>query len=380
MTNDTLESPVDQLAADAPKEPQPRDHGRFAEKPPAPKVNEGIQKAQGETMESMRDALREAAGIKTHPKETDAKALDGVKPKGKDPEAKTDPASKRDSATDKAKPEPSSKDATRPDEKKLAKARKALELEGWSEEDLADLADDKLLSIGTKYQEKHAKADREKREAAEAAKKAPKPDPAKSSATDSETASEQDDDLSEYVKAAEEHFKGFEAETDEGTKAFRTAQAKFAKATTARAIESVIQSLFSEEEGKEGRVTLMLRGVRGEANLNRALDRVAIDIPQVDETDVRQKLTSRIAALASDPDTAEEMKRDLRSVIRREAVALGLKDVAAERQKEEHDELRAAKNAGQPFTGHREAGPDRELEGMDLIRGSLRDAYMRKPG
>lgn len=372
---ETLESPIEQIAATAPKEPQTRDEqGKFGARPPEPKANEGIKAAQVETMDGMRDALRTAAGIKL-PLETDKAALDTVKPKGKDPEAKTDPASKGDSATAKVKPEPSSKDATRQSEKQLAKARKALELEGLSEETLDGLDDEKMLSLGSHFQEKHSKADREKREAAEAAKKAPAADPGKKpSATASETASEQDDDLSEYVKAADEHFKGFEAETEEGTKAFRTAQAKFVKQGVDR-VKAHLEAKLSET------VEHLERGLRGESALNRALDRVAIDIPQVDETEVRQKLTSRIAALASDPDTAEEMKRDLRSVIRREAVALGLKDERAEREKTARDELRAAKDAGQPFTGHREAAPEKELDGINMFRGALRDAYsVKRPG
>lgn len=359
------ETAVSNPPLETPREPQTRaPDGRFGSKPAEPQVNPGIQSAQESTNQIIQDALRESFGGKRHPQESDKKALDEVKPKAQGEGAKTDPAAK-DSATAKAKPESTSKEATRQIEpKKLDKARKALELEGWSEDDLADLSDEKLLSIGTKYQEKHAKADREKREAAEAAKKAPKADPAKSSATDSEAS--EDPDLSDYVKAAEEHFKGFEAETEEGTKAFRTAQAKFVK--------QAVDRVTARYEAKLEDIT---RGIRGETALNRALDRVAIDIPQVDETDVRQKLVNRIAALASDPDTAEELRTDMRAVVRREALALGLKDEAAARKKAADDELRAAKDAGQPFTGHRGAEPERELTGLKLIQEELRRAYTR---
>jgi hypothetical protein len=346
---------------ETPREPQTRaPDGKFGSKPADPLVNPGIGAVQESTRSIVQDALRESfGGGKRLPDESDKKALDGVKPKGKDAEAKTDPAEK-DSATAKAKPEPTSKDATR----QLTKARKALELEGWSEDDIADLSEERTLSIGTKYQEKHAKADREKREAAEAAKKAPKADPGtKPSATDSES-EEGDDDLSDYVKAADEHFKGFEAETEEGTKAFRTAQAKFVK-----------QAVDRVSARYEARIGDLERGIRGESALNRALDRIANDIPQVDEPDVRQKLVNRIAALASDPDTAEELRSDMRAVVRREAVALGLKDEAAARKKAADEELRAAKDAGQPFTGHRGAEPERELSGVALIRDELRKAY-----
>lgn len=330
---------------------------------------EGGQFAAKEKPLTVADSIKEAHEFI---RGTVKKTLDPASAKVKDQPAKTDPASKEASATAKAKPEPSSKDATRIEPKKLDKARKALELEGWSEEEIADLSEERTLSIGTKYQEKHAKADREKREAAEAAKKAPKPDPAKRSATDSSTASETDDDLSEYVKAAEEHFKGFEAETEEGTKAFRRAQAKFVKEGVDRATAR-LQAKFDEQ------LEHLTRGVRGETALNRALDRIAIDIPQVDDTDVRQKLTNRIAALASDPDTAEEIRTDIRSVIRREAAALGLKDEKAEREKAAREELRAAKDGGQPISGSHTA-PTKEPEGMEIFAQASRDALRKARG
>lgn len=356
-----------------PQPAQPRtEQGKFDHKPPAPEVNKPIQEAQKSTNQIIREALAANYG--------DKKPVDDSAPKGQNAQAKTDPASKKDSATAKAKPEPSSKDATRPSEKILAKARKALELEGWSEEDLDGLDEARTISIGTKYQEKHAKADREKREAAEAAKKATGADQGKQkpAVTATETAKESEDDLSEYVKAAEEHFKGFEAETDEGTKAFRTAQAKFVKAGVDRATARLEARLADMATKYDEAMENVTRGLRGESALNRALDRIANDIPQVDETDVRQKLTNRIAALASDPETAEEIRNDLRSVVRREALALGLKDEKAEREKAADAELRAAKEAGQPFTGHREPEPQKELQGASLIRATLREEFSKR--
>lgn len=358
------EQPVQaEIAAQAPRERG--EGGKFAARPAPLSVSDSIRESHEFIKETARKALET---------ETDRKALDGVKPKGQGEGAKSDPASKDASATAKAKPEPSSKEATRTIEpKKLEKARKALELEGWTEDDLADLADDKVLSLGTKYQEKHSKADRDKREAAEAAKKGAQTDPGKQTASATERDATDDADEAEYVKLAEEHFKGFEAETDEGTKAFRTAQARFARA----GIEKATAKLTTQFEE---RLTTLEQGLRGEARLERALDRAAIDIPQLEDKDVRSKAIARVLSLVTGEDTAAEFDGDLPKAIREVAAAMKLKDEGEERRKAADDELRAAKAGGQPITGTH-APVQKAPESLDEVAAfAARDALRKARG
>lgn len=363
--SDTATAPTEtaQPVQEAIKQAAPRERGeagKFAPDSPSTSISKSIN----ETHDFIKDTARKALGA-----ETDRKALDGVKPKGKDPEAKTDPAPKKDaSATAKDKSEPSSKDATRPNEKTLVKARKALELEDWTEEEIADLPESRLLSLGKRYGDKHAQVDREKREAAEAAK-TPKTDPSAQSArvTAKEPASEQDDD-GEYVKLAEKHFGEFQADSDEGTKAFMSAQARFVKDALGLA------STKAEAKHTEALQNLE-RGLRGEARLERALDRVAVDIPQVEDKDVRPKVIARVLSLMSGDDTREEFAGDLPAAIREACRGMNLKDEGEVRRQAADDELRAAKAGGQPITSGHAPAPDVPDDGNIFgyaARGALR--------
>jgi hypothetical protein len=261
-------------------DPQPRgEKGQFGPKPPPPYETRSF----GDLQSVFKDAAQGALRASVLSKETDRAALDNVKPSVKDPVAKTDSdKGKPTGTTSTDKPEPSSKEATRPAPKELDKARKALELEGWTEEDLADIPDEKIAALGKKAGEKHARIAREKREAAEAAKKSTQADPGKKAgATAREDSGDGASEGDEFDALAEEHFGAFEAAEGDDPKAFQKAQARFTRSAVERATASL------KVEFEEALTTLQ-NGVHGQMRLDRMLDRVAREIPQVDELEVRK--------------------------------------------------------------------------------------------
>lgn len=316
-----------------------------------------------EEYEEARRIVRETMQRQSDPDEDDGRSLDTAPKNGKDSKAKTDPASKEDGATAKAKPEKTSPDATRA----LKDARQALALEGWSEDDLADLTDERIVALGTKAAKLHGDRDRKLREAAEAAKK---PDPAKSSATDA-TATSDDDEA--YGALATEHFAQFEDDGD-----FKKSIASFSRAAHTRHAEAVkamvdkTKTEMTEDFGKS------LTALRGEMRFEHALEGLRGTFSQIDGDTGVADLRARMLSLATEDQAKPEAKRqykDVRALARAAADNLwkGENDVKAA-EKAKADKIRAAKDVG-PIApnGHRPTGKEKPQDDMDVIREVVRE-------
>lgn len=175
---------------------QPRDAGKFASK--AKPINVDIK-------DMAREALRRLSG------ETDREALDTVKPKVKDPKVDPDPAPESDGTTEESDPpEQSSLEATRERRaanKHLSAAQQALELEGWTEEELANLPDNRILALGRRAKELQSEKGRELRGNAKSTKTAATdPDPEEDGTTDADESEADDSNQTVYGQLAKKHF------------------------------------------------------------------------------------------------------------------------------------------------------------------------------
>lgn len=324
----TKQPAADEFAKQA--RPERGANGTFQKKPDA---NDDVKKI---AMAEVRKAMLA--------RETDGKALDGVKPKGQDQGAKTDPG--KPSATAQAKLEQTSHEAT----SAVRGARQALALEGWTEDDLADLSDAKIVALGKKATELHAARDRKLRENAQQPKT--DADPAKSSVT--APAPKKGEEVDGELEAlAKEHFAGFE--DDAG---FTASLAKFSKAVsdrTATALRAEVKAQIEESQ----------RGAIGEARFERALDRVRSEFPQVDTQEGRDAVEALVPGIAK-----SGVHKDAHSIVRA-ACAAAFTDQA--REQAERDYTRSAKESGQVVTSGERAMPVPTSD-YELARREVRKA------
>jgi hypothetical protein len=142
--------PAEQIADQAPK--TRGEDGKFK---PEVKVNRFDQIA--------RQVVRKHLGL-----ETDAAALDSVKPKGQSPKVEPDRAPESDATTEATDdPEQTSLEATRTRRAanpQLKSAQQALELEGWTEAELASLPDNRILALGKRAKDLQSEQGRKLRE------------------------------------------------------------------------------------------------------------------------------------------------------------------------------------------------------------------------
>lgn len=289
------------------------------------------------------------------PKETDREALDSVKPKAQAPDGSKDPAAKTASATSTDKPEQSSPEATAALAKKLEAARKALTLDGMTEDDFSKLSTERVLALGKKAAERHSDIGREKREQA-AQTKAPKdPGSKKPVATPEPYSDASDSEADEIEGVIAKHFAQYAADETGFSKSMSGLARDLVNTTKGHAQKQVAEAFGALNKRFE---------------IERAFDKVSAEFPSL-ETD-----EGRAAAMDLLQTLDESGKFDglpMKEIVRRAAFTIW----GEEKAKSAADEARAqsaAKRNGQPVSDANRAGVTKEPSAKDIARQELRRA------
>lgn len=297
--------------------------------------------------------------------ETDISALDTVKPKGKGKGVPADPAPESVEATKGSKPEHPSPENTHA-AKHLADAHKALELDGFSKEDLAGLKPERILALGKAAKERQADVSRKLEEAAKA-KTAQAPSQAaktdggssKPAATTKPADDGGDDDFETLVR---EHFDGFDDPDGHFSKSL---------GGLSKALASKLDGKFSAqfEAMKASLAEEIGSRLANEVAFERAVDRYKADFPQLDTPDGREALVPILASMAKDG-----LVKDVPSGVK--AAAYALWGEAREREQAESAKSknhRDARKNGQPVTGSMGSAP-KPQSFDDSVRAEIRKA------
>lgn len=329
--------------------PQPREGGtgKFQHKNP---------------MDDVRDVARKALRGET---------LDSAPKGGKDPGAKQDPATdKARGATGKDTDEKTSREATRHAEK-LGKARKALELEGWTEDDLDGIPDEKLMSLGDKATQRHAeKAAELRKKAAEAKAAEQDPDEDVGATAREQPSGKKASKPDAYTALAKEHFAQFEEDSG-----FQDSLAQYTRAAFQHQGKDFEARLTKMQADFETKLEEAANAIRGGLRVESAMEKLGDDFPQARTKEGRAELERKALALGSGAEvgeygSADDLVRAAANACWGEARRKELSDKA------KADKLRAARGAGQP-NPHGTSDVPRKKSDLDITRDAVREAMMR---
>lgn len=281
------------------------------------------EKVHGVTKEDFTASARKALS-----KETDSKALDGVKPKGQDSSAKTDQRQPAKGTLE------TGKDGTAATNQSadLEKARAALKLDRWTDEKLAILTPEQILTLGKSAQDEHRAKYQAGREAAAAAKNGKAQPPSTEKAAPEDDAAE----LAAFEKLVKDNFAEFE---DDGR--FSKSLAGVAKGLLAHErarSEARIQAIESKADES---ITQMFAALRNSITFETGLRDMTDEFPKAATPEGRKSLSARVdSALEADPTL------DVRQAMREQANALWADEIRAA------DAARAKKLSAAKSGGH----------------------------
>lgn len=305
-----------------------------------------------------RNVVRSVAGEarKSLGKETDAKALEEVRPKGEGAKQTKDPAPQSAKATDAKSPEESSPAATLA-ATHMADARKALALDGYSDDDLAKFSPERILALGKKAKERQAEVGRKLEEAAKTKAATPsdasKSDPASQKAATTDKPQTKTDEPDPFDALYKKHFAGFEDNAD-----FAKSLGGFSKEFATQLQSEIATGIKGLAEQFTAMRADMVREIREEAaretEFERAVDALKDDFPESSSVDGRSALRDLFVTLAK-----EGKVKDIKQGVLQSADALWAqqrreREAAAAKSKASSD----ARKNGQPFTGSSKPAPE----------------------
>jgi len=300
------------------------------------------------------------------PQETDGKALDTVKPKGKGTGATADPAPASAEATKSDKSEGTSPGNTAV-AKHLDAARKALALDGLTEDDLAGMKPERILALGKKAHDRQADIARKLEDKAKADKAAPatarkaEDGGSQKPATTSPASESDDDDFDAIAKDAVGMY-------DESDEHFSKSMGKLAKSIHASIERKFTASL---EKTLEAHAEKLATRLNAEFEFERAVDSLKAEFPQLDTQDGRDALVPILESIA----TAGTAK-NIRDGVKASAYALW----GEERERTKAEAAKAHKNRdarsnGQPVSGQSSPAQNRQGTQRDselaLVRAEI---------
>lgn len=303
----------------------------------------------------VRAIAREMLGGKL-PKETDRGALDSVKPGAQDSGGSKDPAAKTGGATSTEKPEQSSPEATAALATKLEAARKALTLDGFTEDELSKFSTERLLALGKKARDRHVEIGREKREQA-AQPKAPKDPGSKKPAATTE---------------ADTGASDAEADEIEGVIAKHFAQYAHDETGFSKSMSGLARDLVKTTQGHaQQQVEHAFQALNKRFEIERAFDKVSAEFPAL-ETDEGRAAAMDLLQTLDESGKFEGLT--MREIVRRASFTIW----GEAKAKSAADEARAhsaAKRNGQPVSDGVRTGTPKEPSERDIAREEIRKAF-----
>lgn len=331
----------------------------------------GKERLTGPRMDQIaRDSIRKHMGLPNGEKDlakvAPKKPLDNAGGKGDGDSAKTDPAPESDGTTEKAKPERTSLEATRARrkaDKALSAAQQALELEGWTEEELANLPDNRVLALGRRAKDIQSVRGRELR--------------GKTSERPSER--EHDDDGDEPQEVEPERPRN-----GNGRKSTTASIAKkhFGEFNGGEAFSEKLDAYMSDvlaaRDAQHREDLSKVRGqireeMRAEAEFDAVCKELATDFPQLATPDGQDQILR---------DLKESTRRheSMRAAVRYHSNANWADELrTSTKKKAEADKQSSARERGQPVVTNRAGAPAQPTE-KDVILGAVRKHITERTG